>query len=108
MYMVLYYDNRIRKTVLRRWAEDRVVCLESRVKVNIPESQIERHESFTLKDPNIPVSYKFAISQILYNAESEVIKAEVRSQRESWHENGRTVRTSDEEERVSLVHDYQK
>jgi hypothetical protein len=108
MYMILYYDSRIREVVLKRWAEDRVPCLESRVEVNIPDSEIEPHDSFTLKDPKIPVSYKHAIARNLYAAESEAIKTEVRLQREAWHENGRTVRTNNEEERLSLVRDYQK
>ena len=41
MYMILYYDSRIRETVVKRWAEDRVPSLESRVEVNIPEDEIE-------------------------------------------------------------------
>ena len=110
MYMILYYDTRIRQTVVKRWAEDRVASLESRVKVNIPEEEIEPHESFTLKDPKIPVSYKNAIAQKLYDAESEVIKAEVRKQREVWHSDHvlKTVRTDDDEERLTLVRQYQK
>ncbi|KAF9782108.1 hypothetical protein BJ322DRAFT_1110992 [Thelephora terrestris] len=108
MYMILYYDSRIRQTVVESWAEDGVPCLESRVEVNIPESEIEPHDSFTLKDPKIPISYKHAIARKLYDAESAAIKAEVRLQRETWHENGRTVRTTDEDERLSLVRDYQK
>jgi hypothetical protein len=106
--MIMYYDDRIRPTILKRWAEDGVPSLESRVEVNIPESQIERHESFTLKDYKIPVSYKVAIAQTMYEAESDAIKAEVRSQREAWHESGRSVRASGEEERLSLVRDYHK
>lgn len=108
MYMILHYDSRIWQTILKCWAEDRVPSLESRVEVNIPESKIELHESFTLKDPRIPISFKHAVLKMLYEAESEVIKAEVQSQCESWRENGRTVHTTDEEEHLSLVCEYQK
>lgn len=106
--MILYYDTRIRETVVRRWAEDRVPSLESRVEVNTPESEIDPRDSFTMKDPKIPIAYKNAIAQQLYDAESEVIKTEVRLQREAWHVGGTTVRTEDEEERVTLVREYQK
>ena len=41
MYMVLYYDTRIQTTVVKRWAEDGVPNLESRVEVNVPESEID-------------------------------------------------------------------
>jgi hypothetical protein len=107
MYMILYYDTRIRQVVVKRWAEDRVPSMESRVEVTIPEGEIESHESFTLRDPKIPITYKNAIAEKLYKAESEVIKAEVRSQREAWHD-GKTVRTDDEDERLALVREYQK
>lgn len=108
MYMILYYDSRIRETVVKQWAEDRIPSMESRVEVNIPENEIEPHDSFTMKDPKIPISYKNAIAQKLYEAESEAIKFEVRSQREAWLENGRTVHTKDEDERLALVRDYQR
>ena len=107
MYMILYYDTRIREVVVKRWAEDGVKSLESRVEVNIPEDEIEPCESYTLKDPKIPIAYKNAIAQKLYEAESETLKAEVRKQKEAWR-NGKTVRTDDEDERLELVRQYQK
>ena len=110
MYMILYYDARIREIVVNEWAMDRVEKLESRVEVNIPEEEIESHESFSLKDPKIPIAYKNAIAQRLYDAESEDIKVEVRKQREAWHSDYslKTVRTSDEDERLELVRQYQR
>ena len=109
MYMILYYDTHIREAVLKRWAEDGAPgSQESRVEAKIPESEIESHESFDMKDPKIPISYKHKIALQLYEAESDETKAEVRSQREAWHGNGRTVRGTDEAARLSLVREYQK
>jgi hypothetical protein len=108
MYMILYYDDRIREIVVRRWAEDRVPSLESRVEVPIPEDQIDPQDSFTMKDPKIPITYKTAVAQELYNAEPEVIKANVRSHREAYGPGGKTVRTDDEDERLTLVREYQR
>jgi hypothetical protein len=110
MYMILYYETRIRETVVKRWAEDHVPSLESRDEVREPDEEIEPHESFDLTDPKIPISFKNSIAQTLYNAEPEVFKAEVRRQREAWHSdnNVKTVRTNDEDERLTLVRQYQK
>jgi len=77
MYMILYYDSRIRVTVVKRWDEDGVPGLESRVEVSILENEIEPHKSYSLRDPKIPILYKKAIAQKLYEAESEVVKAKV-------------------------------
>ena len=108
MYMILYYDSRIREAVAKRWAEDRVPSMESNVVVNIPESEIDPHDSHLMKDPKIPISYKFSIAQKLYDAETEVIKAHVRSRRETWRDGATTVHTDDEAERLDLVRSYQK
>ena len=108
MYMILYYDSRIREIIVKRWAEDHVPNLEGRVEVNIPDNEIDSYDSFTLKDPKIPIAYKNAIAQELYDKESEVVKAKVRAQREAWHENGETVRTNDDGIRLELVREYDK
>ena len=108
MYMILYYDTRIRETVVKRWAEDRVPSLEYRVELDIPEDEVEPCESYNMKDQKIPITYKNAIAQELYEAESEMIKMEVRSQREAWYEGSRTVRTDDEDQREILVREYQR
>lgn len=108
MYMILYYDSRIRDTVVKRWAAVRVECLESRVEVNIPESEIEPHESYTYKDPKIPILFKAEIARELYVAESEAVKTNVRVQREAWCENSKTVHTDDEDMRQDLVREYKR
>jgi hypothetical protein len=107
MYMILYYDTRIRETVIKAWAEDRVPALESRVEDTIPDDEIEPYESFLFKDSKIPISYKKGIAQKLFDAESDAFKAGVRVQKEAW-QLGKSVRTGDEEERVELVRQYQK
>jgi hypothetical protein len=111
MYMILYYDTRIREVIVKRWeGGDRVESMEWKGGITIPDEDIEPHESFTFKDPKIPISYKKAIAEILYNAESDVTKAEVRRQREAWYSDGtlRTVLTDNDEERLTLVRQYQK
>ena len=108
MYMILYYNSRIREAVLKRWAEKHPPGSESGAEVNIPESDIEPQESHSVKDSKIPISYKHEVAMGLYENESEEIKREVRLQREAWNENGLTVRTSNEEDRLTLVREYQK
>ena len=108
MYMILYYDERICEIVVRCWAEDHVPSLESRVEVWTPEDQIDPQDSFTMKDPKIPITYKTAITQKLYNAELEVIKANVRSHREAYGPGSKMVCTDNEDERLALVCEYQR
>lgn len=106
--MALYYDSRIQESVVKGWAKDHVESLESRVEVNVPESEIDPCNSFLMKDSKIPIAYKNTIAQRLYKAESEVIKIRVRSQRESWHNNEENICTDDNNERQNLVCKYQK
>ena len=108
MYMILYYDTRIRETVLKRWAEEGKPGLESTAQVNIQENEIEPYESFDMKDTKVPIWFKHSVALKLYEAEPEEVKVEVRSKREAWHEDGRTVHTADNEERLNLIRDYQK
>jgi hypothetical protein len=108
MYMILYYDTRIREVVVKCWAEDQVECMEFGAEANVPENDIDPQDSFILKDLRIPIAYKTAIAQKLYAAESEVIKAEVRTQREAWQPGGKTVRTNDEDEQRALVEEIQR
>jgi len=104
--MTLYYDSRIRETVVERWAKDRVPNLESALEVNIPENEIEPHESYSLKDFKIPIAYKRTIAQELYEAESEAIKAEVRAKQEAQYGDG--VTDGDPSEQKEMVRGYQK
>ena len=109
MYMILYYDDRIRETVASRWAKVRVPNLECTVEVNVPESEISHEDSFLLKDPRIPITFKNEIAQELYEAESKEIKAKVWSEGETWQPGSdQTVRTDDEDDRLALVHEYHK
>ena len=108
MYMILYYDSHIREVVLKRWEEEHKQTSESSVGVNILEGDIEPHESYTLKDAKIPIGYKHTVALELYENESVEVKTEVRLQREAWNGDGRTVRSQDPEERLSLVREYQK
>ena len=77
MYMVLFYDDRIRETVANHWAKVHVPSLECTVEVNVPESEIGREDSFLLKDPRIPITFKNEITQELWDAKSNEIKAKV-------------------------------
>lgn len=110
MYMILYYDSQIQETVCKCWAEDHVPNLESNVEVNILESKINPQDSFKLKDPKIPISYKKAIAKIMFEGKSELIKSNVHVQQEAWHEGayGATVCTDDDETRQLLVREYQR
>lgn len=108
MYMILYYDSRIRDAVVEGWAVDRVERLEYRAEVNIPEDKIHPHDSYNFKDPKIPITYKNSVAQRLYAAESDVFKAHIRTQLEAWNDNGTTVHTNDEDERLTLVREYHK
>lgn len=109
MYMVLFYDDRIHETVANRWAKVRVPSLECTVEVNVLESEIGHEDSFLLKDPRIPITFKNKIAQELWDAESNEIKAKVRSERKMWQPGSdQTVRTDDEDDRLALVREYQK
>ena len=77
MYMVLFYDDRIRETVMNRWAKVCVLSLECMVEVNVLENEIGREDSFLLKDQRIPITFKNEIAQELWDAESNEIKAKV-------------------------------
>jgi len=104
MYMTLYYDSRIRQTVLKRWAEGRA-GMEYSAELTIPEGEIEPHESCIYKDGKISIGFKTAVAQELYENETEAIKAEVRSKRE---ESVKTVYNTSGDERMELIHSYQK
>ena len=109
MYMALYYDTHIRKVVLKRWAEDRIPNMESTVESNLPESDIEPHEGYTFKDMKIPISFKVAIAQGLYEKETDEIKADVQSKRaRALDSEIKTVYNTSGSERMALVHEYQK
>ena len=83
--------------------------LECTVEVNVPESEIGREDSFLLKDLRILIMFKNEIAQELWDAKSNEIKAKVRLERETWQSGSdQTVRTDDEDDRLTLVREYQK
>lgn len=104
--MTLYYDSRIRQTVLSRWEKQHPPSMECRIEFKIPEGDIEPHESCLYRDTKIPITFKNAIAQELYENETEMIKADVRSKREECVT--KTVYNTSGSERMELVHYYQK
>lgn len=106
--MVLFYDDRIRKTILSRWAEDKIPQLETNITVQIPEDEVRREDSAVFKDMNIPISYKNAIAQQLWESEEEVIKQEVRSWQRDKEGVTKTVYNTNGEERLKLLREYIK
>ena len=105
--MVLFYESRIRPTVLARWASDKIHHLGSNIVLNIPESEILPEDSHLLKDTKIPISYKNMIAQELWGIEDEAIKKEVLSRRQS-DTVYKTVYNTDGEERLGVVREYAK
>lgn len=112
IYMSLFYDSRIRKTVLERWAVDKAVLgPESTVSVNIAEGELplDSEDSSVLRDPKIMLSYKRMIATELWATEDEMTKEEVRSQRErDANEISKTVHNTEGEERLKLIRKYNK
>jgi hypothetical protein len=107
-YMTLYYDTRIRPTVVERWAEARLPNMDfSGGSPEIPEDQIAPEDSSLLKDQKIPLCFKTDVARELYEAEEEEIKAAVRSKRDP-DVPVVTVHNAPEEIRQELVREYRK
>jgi len=108
--MSLFYDTRIRQTVIERWAVTHIPNMDfSGSSTDIPEDQIDAEDSLLFKDTKIPLCFKTHVSQELYEAEEEEIKAAVRSKREEGPSiTHATVYDADEERRLELVRAYQK
>ena len=106
--MTLYYDTRIRATVVKEWNEANLPNMEfSGVYPEPPENQIDPEDSHLFKDIKIPLCFKNNVAQRLYEAEEEEIKNAVRSKR-GEEVLIKTVYDADSEERLELVRDYQK
>jgi hypothetical protein len=105
--MAMFYDKRIRLTVLDRWSKDQLQYMESTVTSSIPESEIQPEESAIMKDFKIPISYKNMIAQELWGQEEEAIKNEVRSRRDADF-SVKTVYNTQGEDRMELIRDYAK
>ena len=108
VYMSLYYNDRIRQTVIDRWAKTGVTGMDfSRSEVQVPEDEISPEDSSLLWDTKIPLCFKNQIAKELYDAEEDGIKETVRSKRESEME-VKTVYDASEEDRLELVQGYQR
>ena len=103
--MVLYYDARIRPTVLERWAHTNITNMDFST-LDIPEDQVDPEDSSLLKDTGIAISFKTQIARELYAAEEDDIRDAVQAKfAESLI---RTVYNAREEDRLALVREYQK
>jgi len=108
VYMSLYYNDRIRETVVDRWAKTGVTGMDfSGSEAQIPEDEISPEDSSFFRDTKIPLCFKNQIAKELYDAEEEEIKETVRSRRESEIA-VKTVYDASEEDRLELVQGYQK
>lgn len=105
--MTLYYDSRIRKTVLERWKNERIPLLEANIPVEIPEDEVLPSESAIFKDMKIPISFKNQVAQGLWENEDEAIKNHVRSRRDA-DVVAKTVYNTEGEERLELLREYVK
>lgn len=106
--MTLYYDKRIRPTLLERWAEANLPNMDfSGGAPKIPEEKIDPKDSALLKDDEVPLCFKNHIAQELYEAEEESIKEAVRLRRDK-DMSIKTIYDVDEEDRLELVRDYHK
>lgn len=102
--MSLFYDERIRQVVVERWAATNLPDFKGS---DIPENQVDPEDSALLKDTRIPLHFKNAVAQALYDAEEEEIKEQVRSKRDEdlYASN---IRNVSDEKRVELVRAYQR
>lgn len=104
--MKLYYDTRIRDTVVERWANSEITNMNF-AESAIPEDQIDSSEAAVFKDFKIPLSFKNRIAQELYNAEEEDIKVAVRSKCQADLLVA-DIRHVDEEDRLELAQVYER
>ena len=104
--MSLYYESRIRKTILERWAKEKVPQLEIELSPEtvIPEDVLPE-ESAIFKDVTVPISFKNLIAQELWEKEEEAIKRHVRSTRDAQN-SVKTVYNTEGEERLDLLRQY--
>jgi len=104
--MSLYYDTRIRSTVVERWAKVDVSNMDFGGP-ETPEDQVDPEDSSLFKDTKIPLCFKNQIAQELYDKEEEEIKEAVRSKREA-DALIKTVYTTVGSEREELVREFQR
>lgn len=108
VYMSLYYDTRVRQTVVEEWGSTGILNMDfSRPDQEVPEDQVDPEDSSLLKDTDIPLCFKNHVAQRLYEKEEDEIKEAVRSTRDNIPLI-KTVYDASEEERLELLRDYQK
>lgn len=108
VYMSLYYDTRIRQTVVKEWADAGIPNMDfSRPGQDIPEDQVDPEDSSTFKDTDVPLCFKNDVAHRLYENEEDEIKEVVRSTRDN-RPLIKTVYGTSGEERLELVREYQK
>lgn len=102
----MFYTSRIRPTVLSRWAEVKAAYPGSNDAQDLAEGE-PLSENGVFRDVTIPISYKNAIAQELWDAEDEGIKKQVWARRET-DPGYKTVYNTDGQERLELVREYSK
>ena len=106
--MNLYYDSRIRKAVLDRWAEYGLgATFNSKGRTEISEDHVDPEDSPLLKDTAIPLDFKNSVARDLYKDEDEETKERVRAKRDEDIFSV-TVYNTEGEERAELVRAYQR
>ena len=103
--MTLYYDTRIRPTVVKQWTAAGITNMDFS-RSEIPEDEVDPKDSTLFKDTKIPLCFKNQVAKELYIAEEEAIKAEVRSK--CARSSVRSVYNASEEDRLELVQNYRK
>jgi hypothetical protein len=106
IYMVLFYDTRIRPTVLKEWAKVNLPNMDLS-RPEIPEEDVDPEDSHLFKDTKVLLCFKNEVARGLYEKEDEEIKSIVRARREQ-DLLIKSVHNADEQVRLELVHEYQK
>ena len=75
-YMSMFYTSQIQPTVLSRWAEVKAAYPGSNDAQDLAEGE-PLSENGVFRDVTIPISYKNAIAQELWDVEDEGIKKQV-------------------------------
>ena len=104
VYMTLYYDTRIRPTVLKEWKNMPNMDLG---RSEAREGLVESDDSHLFKDTKIPLCFKNEVARRLYEAEEESIKSIVRTKREE-DLLVKSVHNVSEEVRLELVQEYHR
>ena len=107
IYMRLYYDTRIRDTIVKEWDAAGLKNMEVQVRSPQAEESIDPDVSYLLKDGRVPINFKNHVAQKLYETEEDEIKEAVRTKRKE-DLSQLTVFSANEEDRLDLVREYHK